>query len=332
MKILITGATGLVGSAVARKFLSENHAVSALYRSGSDRCLLADVENQIDWIEGDILDVSALEAAFAGVEFVVHTAAVVSFVPRDRKTMYQVNMEGTANVVNICLKSGIRKLCHVSSIAALGRPDPRKVVPGEDIVLDESQRWEDSPENSEYAKSKYLAELEVWRGVAEGLNAVVVNPTLILGEGDWTKSSTQIFRYVYKENPFYTGGIANYVDVKDVAECVFRLLFSEITGERFLLNGGSISYENLFNTIADSMHKKRPSFKVGTGLAAIIWRVEALRTWLMGTKPLITKETAQSGARRIRYDNAKIRRALGFNFQPVEKTITRVSESLLAKI
>lgn len=332
MKILITGATGLVGSAVARKFLSENHAVSALYRAGSDRSLLADVENAIDWIEGDILDVSSLEGAFAGVEFVVHTAAVVSFVPRDRKNMYQVNIEGTANVVNICLKSGIRKLCHVSSIAALGRPDPRKVVPGEDVVLDESQRWEDSPENSEYAKSKYLAELEVWRGVAEGLNAVIVNPTLILGEGDWTKSSTQIFRYVYKENPFYTGGIANYVDVKDVAECVFRLLFSDINGERFLLNGGSISYEKLFNAIADSMHKKRPSFKVGTGLAAVIWRVEALRTWLMGTKPLITKETAQSGARRIRYDNGKIRHALGFNFQPVEKTIARVSESLLAKI
>jgi dihydroflavonol-4-reductase len=332
MKILITGATGLVGSAVARKLLTENHTVTALFRSGSDRSLLRDIEDKIRWVEGDILDVSALEKAFSDANFVIHTAAVVSFVPRDREMMYQVNREGTANVVNICLKQGIRKLCHVSSIAALGRPDPRKVIEGQDIVLDESQRWEDSPENSEYAKSKYLAELEVWRGVAEGLNAVIVNPTLVLGEGDWTKSSTQIFRYVYQEKPFYTEGIANYVDVKDVAEIVSQLLFSDISGERFLLNAGSIHYRDLFNSIADHMHKKRPSFKVGAGLAAVIWRVEALRTWLMGTKPLITRETAQSGARKIRYNNEKIKNALGFNFQPIEKTISRVSESLLAKI
>jgi len=332
MKILITGATGLVGSAVARRFVSENHTVLALYRSGSDRSLLRDINEKIQWIEGDILDISSLETAIENVDFVVHTAAVVSFVPRDRKMMHKVNVEGTANVVNVCLKYQTRKFCHVSSIAALGRPDSRKVIPGQDVVLDETQRWEDSPENSEYAKTKHFAELEVWRGIAEGLNAVIVNPTLILGEGDWAKSSTQIFRYVYQEKPFYTEGIANYVDVEDVAEVIFKLTFSDISGERFLLNGGSISYQNLFNSIADSMHKKRPSFKVGAGLAAVIWRIEAVRTWLVGTKPLITKETAQSAARRIKYNNEKIKNALGFNFQPIEKTVARVSESLLRKI
>ena len=246
--------------------------------------------------------------------------------------MYKVNVEGTSNVVNVCLKLQIGKLCHVSSIAAIGRPDSRKVIAGHDVVLDETHRWEDSPENSEYAKTKHLAELEVWRGIAEGLNAVIVNPTLILGEGDWAKSSTQIFRYVYREKPFYTEGIANYVDVKDVAEVIFKLLLSPISGERFLLNGGSISYGNLFNTIADAMHKKRPTFKVGAGLAGVIWRVEALRTWLLGTKPLITKETAQSAARKISYNNEKVRKALGFQFQPIERTVARVSESLLGKI
>jgi dihydroflavonol-4-reductase len=332
MKILITGATGLVGSAVARYFLADNHAVSALFRPGSDRSLLKDIEHRIEWVEGDILDVSALEKALQGIDFVVHTAAVVSFVPRDREMMYKVNREGTANVVNACLKWNIQKLCHVSSIAALGKPDPRKIVPGVDTVVDETQRWEESPENSEYAKSKYLAELEVWRGIAEGLNAVIVNPTLVLGEGDWTKSSTQIFRYVYREKPFYTDGMANYVDVNDVAEIISRLLFSEISAERFLLNAGTVSYHDLFNTIADSMHKKRPAFRVGSNLAGVIWRLEAVRTWLMGTKPLITKETAQSAARRIKYDNSKIKDLLGFNFQPLGKTVMRVSESLIAKI
>jgi dihydroflavonol-4-reductase len=332
MKILITGITGLVGSAVARRLLEENHTVSAIYRKGSDRSLLTGIEGEIQWQEGDILDVGSLEDAIQGVDYVIHTAAVVSFVPRDREMMYKVNREGTANLINVCLKSGVKKLCHVSSIAALGRPDSRKLTAGADTVLDESQRWEDSPENSEYAKSKYLAELEVWRGVAEGLNAVIVNPTLILGEGDWTKSSTQLFRYVYRENPFYTEGLANYVDVKDVADILYRLLISDISGERFLLSAGSISYHELFNKIADAMQKKRPSFRVGQRLAAVIWRVEAVRTWLLGTKPLITRETAQSGARRIHYDNSKIKNALGFRFQPLENTVGRVCESLLSRI
>jgi len=332
MNILITGATGLVGSAVARRCLADNHSVSALYRAGSDRSLLEDIASKITWVEGDILDISSLEAAVEGIDFVIHAAAIVSFVPRDRDIMYKVNREGTANVVNVCLKSDIQKLCYISSIAALGRPDSRKIIPGQDTILDESQRWEDSPENSQYAKSKYLAELEVWRGIAEGLNAVIVNPTLILGEGDWGKSSTQIFKYVYKEKPFYTTGMANYVDVIDVAEVVYQLLLSDISGERFLLNGGSISYRNLFNAIADAMHKRRPSFRVGSGLSSVIWRIEKVRTWLLGTKPLITKETAQSGARRIRYDNSKIKNVLRFNFQPLEKTVARVSESLMSKI
>lgn len=332
MKVLITGVTGLVGSAVAKRFLAEGHTVLGLYRKDSDRSLLTDIENRIEWTEGDILDISSLQTAMQDVDFVVHTAAVVSFIPKDKKNMYKVNVEGTANIVNVCLKSGIRKLCHVSSIAALGRPDSRKIIPGQDTVLDESQRWEDSPENSEYAKTKHFAELEVWRGIAEGLNAVIVNPTLILGEGDWTKSSTQIFRYVFREKPFYTEGIANYVDVLDVADAVFRLVLSDISGERFLLNAGSISYQNLFNSIADAMGKKRPSFRVGAGLAGVIWRAEAIRTWLMGTKPLITKETAQSAARRIRYNNEKITKALDFKFQPIEQTVARVSESLLGRI
>lgn len=332
MKVLITGATGLVGSAVARKFLLENHEVYALARPGADKRLLADAHPRLTWIEGDILDVLSLEKAIETMDYVVHTAAVVSFVPRDRKMMYKVNAEGTANVVNVCLKYQTRKLVHVSSIAAIGRPDPRKQATGQDVVLNEGQRWEDSPENSEYAKTKHMAELEVWRGIAEGLNAVVVNPTIILGEGDWEKSSTQLFRYVYREKPFYTEGIANVVDVKDVAEIVYRLAGSDITGERFLLNAGSISYQNLFNLIADKMRRKRPSFKVGAGLAGVIWRVEAVRTWLLGTKPLITRETAQSAARKITYDNGKVKKALDFQFKSIEETVSRISESLLGRI
>jgi dihydroflavonol-4-reductase len=317
MKILVTGATGLVGSATVRQLLLAGHTLSVLHRTHSDRSLIKDLENRVRWVEGDILDVPALEKAVEGHDYVVHAAAVVSFVPRDKARMLKVNVEGTANVVNACLKAGIQKLCHVSSVAALGRPDPRRTDTQQTLRIDEKQRWEDSPANSSYAKTKYLAELEVWRGIAEGLRAVIVNPSLILGEGDWTKSSTQLFRYVYQEKPFYTEGTVNYVDVLDIARAIEALLASEVHNERFILSAGSATYQQLFRTMAAGFGKRPPSIKVGSTLAGIIWRTEAF------------KETARSATHRIEFDNSKIKETIPFDFQPLETTVKRVCESFL---
>ena len=329
MQILITGATGLVGSATARRFLADGHSVSVLHRPDSDRSLLQDVADRIRWIEGDILDVLSLETALENVEYVVHAAAVVSFIPRDEPAMLKVNAEGTANVVNACLKKNIRKLCHVSSVAALGRPNPRTIDTSAPVVIDETQRWEDSPNNSAYAKTKYLAELEVWRGISEGLQAVIVNPSLILGEGDWQKSSTQLFKYVYDSKPFYTEGTVNYVDVTDIAEAIYRLMGSDIQGERFILSAGSASYQELFAAIAQGFGKRPPHLKVGPGLAGVIWRVEAARSWLTGSRPLITKDTARSATHHFEFENTKIKRAIDFDFKPLGTTVRRVCESFL---
>lgn len=329
MKILITGATGLVGSATVRRFLADGHSVSLLHRPDSDRSLLRDVEQRVHWIEGDILDILSLERALENVEYVVHAAAVVSFVPRDEAAMVKVNVEGTSNVVNACLKRGIRKLCHVSSVAALGRPHPRTIENDTPIVIDETQRWEDSPNNSAYAKTKYLAELEVWRGIAEGLQAVIVNPSLILGEGDWQKSSTQLFKYVYDGKPFYTEGTVNYVDVRDIADAIYRLMISDIQGERFILSAGTATYKELFKTIAAGFGKRAPHLKVGAGLAGVIWRVEAVRSWLTGSRPLITKDTARSATHHFEFDNSKLKKAVAFGFQPLTSTVQRVCESFL---
>lgn len=329
MHILITGATGLVGSAAAKRFLSEKHTVSVLHRPDSDRTLLADVADQLHWVEGDVLDSVLLEKALKGVDYVLHSAAIVSFVPRDADRMMRINVEGTANVVNACLKQGIRKLCHVSSVAALGRPDPRRTGQEGMIQIDETQRWEDSPNNSDYAKTKYLAELEVWRGIAEGLNAVIVNPGLILGEGDWRKSSTQLFKYVYDGKPFYTEGTVNYVDVEDVVAAINKLLFSDIQGERYILSAGTASYRDLFGMIAVAFNRKPPHLKVGKKLSGIIWRFEAVRSWLTGSRPLITKDTARSATHHFEYRNDKIRNRISFEFQPVEATIQRICQSFL---
>jgi dihydroflavonol-4-reductase len=329
-KILITGANGLVGSRAARRFAEANFEVFALCRSESDLALLADISTKITILEGDILDISSLEKALENaIDFVVHTAAVVSYSPKDRNNMYKVNVEGTANIVNICLDKKIKKLCYLSSIAALGKPNSstEHTLNG---VIDENQKWEDSPLNSHYAKSKYQGELEVWRGQAEGLDTVIINPSVILGEGDWNKSSTQLFKYVYDEHSFFTEGNLNYVDVRDVVEAIFQLTVSEIKNERFILNAGTIVYKDFFEKVGTAFNKKPPTKSISPFLTEILWRLEAIRSFFTKKSPLITKETAKNSRTKFAYKNEKVRQTLGFKFTDLEETILRVC-SFLAK-
>ncbi|RFS16383.1 SDR family NAD(P)-dependent oxidoreductase [Emticicia sp. C21] len=328
-RILITGANGLLGSATAKRFVEAGFEVLALCRAESDLTALKDIANKITIVEGDILDVVALEKALEDVDFVVHSAAVVSYTPKDKNRMYKTNVEGTANVVNVCLMKGVKKLCHISSIAALGKPAAPQNLSNKDTIIDEDQKWEDSPINSNYAKTKYLSELEVWRGKAEGLPIVIVNPSVILGESDWTKSSTQLFKYAYDEHRFYSEGNMNYVDVKDVIEAIYQLTISDIEGERFILNGGTVSYKEFFEKVARLFNKKPPTSKVSPILTEIIWRVEALRSFITGKAPLITKETAKNSLMKFVYRSDKIRQSLNFKFTDFDETIKRVSMFLL---
>ena len=326
--ILITGGNGLIGSAITKQLIDQNHQVRLLLRPNADTSLLGDYLNKVNVIEGDILDIKSLEVAMQGVDYVIHTAAIVSFAPRDKDKMYKVNVEGTANVVNTCLDFKIRKLAFISSVAALGRPDVSRFQKNEVITINEEQKWENSPNNSNYAKTKYLAELEVWRGVAEGLTAVVVNPSVVLGEGDWKRSSTQLFKYVFDEKPFYTDGTINYVDVKDVATATLQLLFSDIQNERFILNAGHTSYKDLLEKIAHGFNKEAPKTRISPLAAAFIWRVEAVRSWFTGKAPLITRETAKSASSHFIYENDKIKKSLGITFQSLNQTVQRVCKSL----
>jgi dihydroflavonol-4-reductase len=325
--ILVTGANGLVGAAIVRYLLKNNQAVRALKRSGSNTSSLSDVASQIEWVEGDVLDVASLETAMQGVSQVIHAAAMVLFSPKERSQMYKVNVEGTANVVNVCMAMGVQKLAFVSSIAALGRPDVQYIDPKKTIYISEEQKWEDSPLNSHYAKSKYQAELEVWRGVAEGLPTVIVNPSIVLGEGDWTRSSTQLFKYVYDQNKFYTEGLVNYVDVLDVATIIVRLLLSDIQNERFVLNAGTTTYKDLFEQIAKGFGRKPPSIRISPFMSEPIWRIEAVRSFFTGKNPLITQETAKSARTRFGYDSNKIQKKLNFSFTTLSETIKRVTEN-----
>ena len=330
-KILITGITGLVGSFTARHFLKLGFQVAGLKRTNSDLSLIQDIENQIVWHEGDILDILALEKAIGNVNYVIHAAAIVSFAPKDRSKMFKTNVEGTINVVNICLEKNIKKLCFVSSVAALGRRIPNENRINHVIKIDEKAIWEDNKLNSNYAKTKYLAEMEVWRGQSEGLNSVIVNPSLILGEADWDKTSTQLLKYIYGEHKFYPEGNLNYIDVLDVADCIYRLTVSDISDERFILSAGQITYKDFFEKVAPKFNKKAPSILLGKSLTGIVWRLESIRSFFTGNAPLITKETALSSSHFFEYSNDKIKKAIDFSFRNLDESLERICMNLLKK-
>lgn len=327
--VLITGINGLVGSFLARHFLSKGEKVAGLARPNADLSLLKDVQNQIEWYAGDVLDVLSLEEPVRKADKIIHAAAIVSFAEKDKDLMFKVNVEGTANVVNACLSAGGKYLCFISSVAALGRKIPTNPNSfNELITIDESQQWVDSPLNSNYAKTKYHAELEVWRGIAEGLKAFIVNPSVILGEADWSKSSTQLFKYIYDEKKFYPEGSLNYIDVEDLAKIVYQLFENQTDNERFILSTAVIQYKDFFDLVAKGFNKKAPSIRISSKISNILWRIEAVRSWFTGKAPLITKETALSSSLHFYYSNKKIKHLLQFEFNTLENSIQRICANL----
>jgi dihydroflavonol-4-reductase len=323
--IFITGSNGLIGSFIVRKLLSHNHTIRALCRKNSDLGLLKDVAHKIEWVEGDITDVRSLEKNLEGIKTVIHAAAIVSFAPSEKNKMFQVNIEGTANVVNAALHNKVDQFVHISSVAALGR---RKNLP----LVDENIYWENSSYNTNYATSKYFAELEVWRGMEEGLNGFIVNPSVVMGPGNWNEGSTKIFKYLWDESLFYSAGEMNFIDVRDVSDIIYRLMSEEKANrERFLLNASQMPYKEVFYKIADEFGKKRPKFEAGPLLSEFAWRFEALKSMVTGKNPLITKETAKLSRHSFVYDTTKIRKLLNYEFTRPEDTIEWACKELVNK-
>jgi nucleoside-diphosphate-sugar epimerase len=312
--IAVTGANGLLGSYMVRKLCKTNTPCIAIKRKGSDTSLLNDLKEKITWREADVTDSISLQEAFAEVTGVIHTAAFVSFNPRKANTIFEINTDGTKNVVNACLVNNIKRLLHVSSVSALGRQKGQ-------THLTEENKWMDSSINSKYGESKYKAELEVFRGQEEGLSTVIVNPSVILGFSNWDKSSAQLFKYAWHQRPFYINGSLNYVDVRDVAEASIQLFNSSIEGERFILSAGSIPFKTFFDKVAQGFQKKGPTIKVAKSYLGVLATIESARTWLLGTEPIITPETARLADTFFQYDSQKVKNALNFKFQTIDATV-----------
>ncbi len=326
-KILVTGGTGFLGAYIIRELVVKGYSVRAIRRSNSLPAFIApDILEKVEWITGDILDVIGLEEAMVDADAVIHAAAKLSFAARDRREMFSTNINGTANVVNIALEKNIKKLVHMSSVAALGR------TPGGDLV-DEEKKWLDTKINTSYAISKHRSEIEVWRAMAEGLNAVILNPSTVIGYGDWNTSSSKIFKSIYDEFPWYTTGINGFVEVEDVARAAVLLMESDITAERFIINGDNWSFQKLFNTIADAFEKKHPGRRATPFLGAIAWRMEKLKSYFTNAKPLLTKESAAVAHSKTYFDNKKLLLALpGFSFTPLEESVRNACKSYLHAI
>jgi dihydroflavonol-4-reductase len=311
--VLVTGGAGLVGKELITQLLAKGKQVRAIY----NKTMLDEFHSSmVEQLQCNILDVVGLEEAMTGIDEVYHCAAIVTFNPKKKREMFKINVEGTANVVNAALDAGVKKMVYVSSVAALGRIR-------EDEMINETMNWTEETSNSSYGQSKYLAELEVWRGIGEGLNAVMVNPVVILGAGDWNAGSSQIFKNVYKEFPWYSEGTTGFVDVRDVAAAMIQLMEADISAQRFILSAENRSFHDLLHLVANAFGKKPPHKKVTPLIAKVVWRLEALKSKFTGEDPLVTKETAKTALAKVNFDNGKIKKFLPqFNYRTIEDTVS----------
>jgi nucleoside-diphosphate-sugar epimerase len=332
MMILVTGGTGLLGSHVLFELAKEGKEVRAIKRKSSDTETVRKVFSyysedpelllgKINWFDADLLDFGAIEDAMDGITEVYHVGAVVSYYPKDHETMLKVNIDGTSNLVNLSLKKGVGKFCYVSSIASIGCGLNGNLTSEEDYFVT-------SRKNTVYSISKFNAEREVWRGMEEGLNAVIVNPSFILGPGFWNANSG-LFRLVWEGLKYYTDGINGYIDARDIAKAMIQLMDQNIFNERFILSAENISYQQLFGTMAKYLGKEPPVVKVPHFISSIAWRIEVVRTFFTRSTPFFTKEMAITTGQKYFYTNEKLKNTLGFEFTPVEQSIKEICEIYL---
>jgi len=320
--VLVTGATGLVGSYLSKLLITKGEKVRAIKRATSDVSLLGEFASQIEWVEGDVLDITSLETAMNGVKKLYHCAAVISLMPSERDHMMKVNIEGVANVMNTALNSGVHKVVHVSSIAALGVAPPGK-------VMDENYADPNISKSFSYHRSKHYGEREVWRASNEGLNVVIANPSTVLGAGWWDDEPNSLFREIYNGLKFYTTATMGFVDVRDVAECLYRLMEGDISGERFIVSAENLSFRDLIWMMADEMKVKRPPLQAGRLLLSIAWRTEILKSFFSSKRLLITRESARLANIDFVLSNEKIKRALNYSFKPVKETVAETAQVFL---
>ena len=319
--VLVTGATGFLGTELILQLTAQGKMVRALRRPTSTIPSPISGNNLVEWFEADINDISALEDAFVGITQVYHCAALVSFDPKDKSRILRINIEGTSNIVNLCAAFQLR-LIHVSSIVALGNAKKGQLITENDF-------WEYDANVHAYAISKYEGEMEVWRGIAEGLDAVIVNPSVIIGKGAGFEGSGAIFKLVKEGLSYYTKGATGIVDVEDVAKSMIALMDSQVTAERFTISAGNRHYQQFFSEIAEGFNVKAPAKEARPWMLGIAWRAARLASFFTGKPAALTSDAARSSLNESLYSNEKIKHTIGIQFKPLEQSIQEVCRGLI---
>ncbi|MBD0331018.1 MAG: NAD-dependent epimerase/dehydratase family protein [Chitinophagaceae bacterium] len=316
LTVLVTGGTGFIGAYIIKNLVNKEIRVRAIKHSAKLPFFIPqEVCDKVEWVDGDILDVVGLNDAMNSINAVIHSAAIVSFAKGQRRLMYEVNVEGTANVINAALNNNVKRFIHISSVAALGRTTKSELI-------NEGKKWEVNKSNTHYAISKHYAEMEAWRGFSEGLAGAIINPASVLGFGNWHRSSCAIFKNVYKGFPWYTSGVNGFVGVEDVAEAAVQLLYSNITNKRFIVNAENWSFQKLFDCIAEGFGRQKPQWEATPFLGNIAWRLEKIKSLLTNSEPLLTRETVRVAHSKTSFDNSALLKALPkFSFSPLEVVI-----------
>lgn len=327
--VFVTGGTGLLGSHLIYKLLLKGEKIIATCRNTSNRDMVAkvasyysgnwnEIRNNIVWVECDLFNYEALRDSMKGIGSVYHCAATVSFVKGETESILKNNITGTSNIVKSCLENNVEKLCHVSSVAALGAED------GE-LMVNEEKAWNDEKNLPDYWVSKHLSEMEVWKGIERGLNAVIVNPTIILGPGDWNRSSSALFKGIGNGLMFYTEGIKAYVDVNDVVNSMILLMNSNISGEKFIINSENLTNREFFRMVAGKMGVVKPFIKIPRLLSPVAYLVADFIQLATGKRSPITRDILKAAWTKVGYDNSKIISRTGISFMPVEKSVERIA-------
>ena len=333
--VLVTGGTGLIGSHLLFKLTQQGVSIRAIYRKGSDIDRVreifsyyssnsADLFGKIEWVEADLNDLPNLSLAFEGIKRVYHCAALISFDPSDYKLLRKTNIRGTANIVNLCINHAVEKLCYVSTIATLGYDAD---------CIDEETHWSGNQNQSVYAISKYGAEMEVWRGIQEGVSTVIVNPGVVLGPGFWSFGSGLLFDLVKKGTPFVTDGGTGYVAVQDVVTAMVRLMNTSIENQRYILTNGHHSYYKIMSMISRELKAKLPKKMSSSFWLALAWRIDWIRSKVFGRKRRLTRQLSYTLQKKSYYSADKIKQDLeGFEFTAISDSICSTSQFFLKEV
>lgn len=322
-KILVTGATGFIGSVLTRQLVAEGTDVRIFRRKDSSLDLLGNVADDVEHAVGDLTHARSLYEAMMDVDRVYHVAGMVSFDRRDREALRRVNADGTANVVDAALEADIDRVVHTSSIAALGRPVAA------DTPIDETTEWRDGGHRSAYARSKRRSELTVHRGIAEGLDAVIVNPSLVFGVGGPTTNTRRIVDAIRQEwLPVVPPGGTNIVDVIDVAAGHRRAMACGESGRRYLLAGENLSWDRVAQILAEAFGVEPPSYTAPPFLLKMGAYVSEVVATVTRTRSVLPRATARTASQTHRYDNTRARTELGCSFRSYADTARRIADVL----